>query len=332
MLAGPACTGYLAGGRPNDQGGCAACDGRGNDQRVPVDLPLADPDLPGPGDLGASDLPPITPGTPKRLTTDGANDQNPLWSPDGTRLAFSTLRAHGNFDVWIMGADGSGQKALTSMPQNDAVNLPGSAWCKSSDRIVFASDKDGPEDIWTIKPDGTGLQQVSKSAYQDQEPSWSPTCDRIAFQSERDGNWDIYVMKADGSDVTRLTTDPADDWAPNWSPTSDAIVFQSNRSGTWKLWTVQATGGSPTQLTGGSSEDTDCSYSRDGKQVVFSTDAGGSAGARIAVIRVTQPSKVVLVTSGNAYDGAPCWSPGGRTVAFESDRSGNLDIWTVDLW
>jgi Tol biopolymer transport system component len=297
-----------------------APDGHATD-RAPADSPRA-----------AADLPAIKPGAPRQLTSHGADDQNPLWSPDGARLVFTSKRASGGFDLWIMNADGSGAKALTSLPDNDEVNLPGSAWCKATDRIVFSSDKGGPENIWTIKSDGTGLTQVSDTPYLDQEPTWSPTCDRIAFQSSRDGNWDIYVMKADGSNVKRLTTHAADDWAPNWSPTSDTILFQSMRTGTWKLWTVQASGGAEVQLTTGDSEDTDCSWSADGQQIVFSTDAGGSAGARIAILRLGQPAKVQLVTSGNRYDGAPCWSPLRRTIAFESDRSGNLDLWTVDLW
>jgi TolB protein len=306
---------------------CAACDGTrpldrlARTEKRATDLPVA-----------PADQPAIKPGVPRQLTNHSAADQNPLWSPDGKRMVFTSKRAYGNFDLWIMNADGSGAKALTSMPSNDAVNLPGSAWCKSTDRIVFSSDKGGPEDIWTIKSDGTGLQQVSSTPDKDYEPSWSPTCDRIVFQSSRDGNTDIYLMNADGSGVTRLTTHAADDWAPNWSPTSETILFQSMRTGTWKLWTVQASGGPEVQLTTGSSEDTDCSWSADGKQVVFSTDAGGSAGARIAILQVAQPSKVLLVTSGNKYDGASCWSPLGRTIAFESDRSGNLDLWTVDLW
>jgi TolB protein len=319
LLAGTACTSSSVEG----------------DGKVQVDLPRGRNEV-RPPDRTSAPTPDhqvvIKPGPPKQLTNHSEDDQNPLWSPDGKRILFTSKRTYGTFNLWIMNADGSGAKALTSLPDNDAVNLPGSAWCKSTDRIVFSSDQSGSENIWTIKSDGTGLQQVSNTPYLDREPTWSPTCDRIAFQSSRNGNWDIYVMNTNGSGVTRLTTDGADDWAPNWSPTSETILFQSKRTGTWKLWTVQATGGAEVQLTTGNAEDTDCSWSADGKQVVFSTDAGGSSGARIAILPLAQPKDVLIVTSGEAYDGAPCWSPSGQIIAFESDRSGNLDLWTVSLW
>lgn len=321
---------------------CQDCDGGAiPDQHPPlVDsmssidaTSLADATTPAPDSTISTDALVISPGIPVQLTFDSANDQNPLWSPDGSKIAFSTQRAHGNFDIWIMNSDGSAQSSLTSLPDNDAVNLPGSAWCQQTDRIVFSSDMSGPEDVWSVKSDGTGLQQHATTAFQDYEPSWSPTCDRIAFQSQRSGNWDIYTIKADGTDLRRLTTDPADDWNPNWSPISDEIIFQSFRTGQWKLWKVPASGGQPSQVTTGSSEDTDCSWSRDGRYVLYSTDAGGSGGARIAFIDMQGSHQPTLVTTGNSYDGAPCWSPDGRHVAFESDRGGgNLDIWVVNLW
>ncbi len=273
------------------------------------------------------------PGPPRRLTTDGESDQNPLFSPSGAQIAFSTRRAHGSFDIWLMDADGNNATPLTSLANHDAVNLPGSAWCAKTNRIVYSSDASGQENLWTIKADGSGAKMLTDGPSLDREPTWSPSCDRVVFQSKRDDNWDIYVIRADGTQLRRLTNDSAKDWAPNWSPAGETILFQSKRSGRWKLYTVAANSGLLHQITTGSSEDTDCSWSRDGRYVVYSTDAGGNGGARIAILDVTTPlATPQLITQGDDYDGAPCWSPSGRTIAFESNRSGNLDIWLVDLW
>jgi len=276
-----------------------------------------------------ADLPTPRPGEPRILTADSrAADQNPLWSADGRRIIFTTRRAHGNFDIWVMAANGaSPAAAVTSLPEHDAVNLPGRAWCASSDLIVYSSDRSGDENLWTVRSDGGDARVVYASRHLDREPTWSPTCDRVAFQSRRAGNWDLYIVDANGSALRRLTRHRADDWAPNWSPASDQIVFQSRRRGTWKLWVINADGSGLRQLTTGTSEDTDASFSADGDWVVYSTDRWG-AKAQIAVQR-TAGGAPISITSPGHYDGAPAWSPDGRLIAFESDRGGNLDLWVV---
>ena len=81
------------------------------------------------------------------------------------------------------------------------------------------------DDIHTIDPDGSGLQQVTSTGAE-RDPVWSPNGRRIAFSSERDGNPEIYVMNAQGGDQTRLTNDPAEDTNPTWSPDGTKIAFE----------------------------------------------------------------------------------------------------------
>jgi TolB protein len=275
-------------------------------------------------------------GQPTNLTPNSEeDDQNPLWSPDSKTIIFNSKRSHGNFDIWKMNVDGSSPSALTSLSNHDAVHLPGSSWCATSDQIVFSSDSSGDENLWVMNSDGTGQKQVVDTPYLDREPTWSPNCDRITFQSERDGNWDIYTVKADGTGLVRLTTDSAHDWAPNWSPTSESILFQSKRTKRWTLWTIDADGSNLKQVSDSKYESTDASWRPDGKYIVYSTDqSANGGGARIAIHEIlgagAQP--LLITESGGDYDGAPCWSADSKQVAFESDRSGNLDIWLVDLY
>ena len=300
---------------------------------------LAGDGTPNPAADSTVDSTPANPvfsiGQPSNLTSNSKeDDQNPLWSPDSKRIVFNSQRAHGNFDIWIMNADGSSQSALTSLPDHDAVHLPGSSWCAATDQIVFSSDSSGSENIWVMKSDGSGAKEILNTPHLDREPTWSPNCDRITFQSKRNGNWDIYTVKADGTGLVRLTTDSADDWAPNWSPNSESILFQTARTKFWTLWTIDADGTNLKQVSDSKYESTDASWSPDGKYMVYSTDQSGNGGARIAVYEWAAAGAVpLLVTdSGGHYDGAPCWSADGKQIAFESDRSGNLDIWLVDLY
>ena len=77
--------------------------------------------------------------------------------PDGTKIAFTSER-DGNFEIYIMNADGSAQTRLTADPATDWAPT----W-QPSDRISFASDRMGTDDVWSMRPDGSGLA-----------PGWDP--------------------------------------------------------------------------------------------------------------------------------------------------------------
>lgn len=88
------------------------------------------------------------------------------------------------------------------------------AFAGQNGRIAFVSDRDSDFDIYTIRPDGSGLRQVTNAPGSDSRPEWSPDGTKIAFNSDRDTidelNGEayverIYVMKVDGSELTRLT-------------------------------------------------------------------------------------------------------------------------------
>lgn len=91
-----------------------------------------------------------------RLTDDPANDSHPTWSPDGSRIAFSSSR-DGNDEIYVMNADGSNPVRLTSDEASDHKPL----WYPAWDRILFDSDRGGDLNVWMMDPDGTGLVQLT---------------------------------------------------------------------------------------------------------------------------------------------------------------------------
>jgi Tol biopolymer transport system component len=152
---------------------------------------------------------------PVRLTNDPGFAFAPRWSPDGTRIAFSSGR-DGDEEIYVMNADGSNVERLTQNPGSD--HFP--AWSPDGLRIAFTSDRDlDPEidgrDIYVMNADGSNPIRLTDDPAYDTGPAWSPDGSRIAFTSGRDGSG-LFVMNADGSGVVRLRSGFAG--PPSWSP------------------------------------------------------------------------------------------------------------------
>jgi len=127
------------------------------------------------------------------------------------KIAFATNR-DGNFEIYVMNPDGSGQTRLTN---NNAEDWRPS-WSPNGTKIAFQSDRDGNWKIYVMNADGTGVTRLTNNNYEDACPRWSPDGTKFVFISDRNGDNEIYVMNADGMGQTRLTNNNADDWWPFW--------------------------------------------------------------------------------------------------------------------
>lgn len=159
----------------------------------------------------------------RALTTGPANDWNPTWSPDGQRIVFTTDR-EGNWELYTMNADGSGQTNLTHTyaPENDAAFSP------DGSRIAFARQVTGNWDIYVMNADGSSVTRLTTHAANDTYPTWSADGARLAFATNRNGDVEIYVLTLAGppGNETNLSRYPtADDMEPAWSPDGTTIAF-----------------------------------------------------------------------------------------------------------
>ncbi|MCU0726039.1 MAG: hypothetical protein MUE73_09665, partial [Planctomycetes bacterium] len=128
-----------------------------------------------------------------RLTFDEGRDVGARWSPDGTTIAFVSDRSGSN-QVWLMDADGSNQRQLTSGPASHA--WPD--WSSDSRRLLYWEHDGGTHAIKTIAVDGSGeTTVVSSSEYLD-SPAWRPDGLHIAYSAISGGNWDVWLAMADG--------------------------------------------------------------------------------------------------------------------------------------
>lgn len=156
------------------------------------------------------------------LTPQPGNDWNPSWSV-GQRIAFTSNR-DGNWELYVMNADGSDQTRLTHTPaiaENDA------AWSPDGTRLVYARQENGNWDIYTMHADGSAITRRTTHAGADRNPAWSPDGARIAFESDRDGDKEIYILAVGGSagSEVNLTSHPEDQSEPAWSPDGTQLAF-----------------------------------------------------------------------------------------------------------
>jgi Tol biopolymer transport system component len=168
-------------------------------------------------------------GAPRRLTSNTAEDDFPLFAPGGQKMSFLTNR-DGNWELYVMNADGSNPRRLTNTPGFE--HSP--AWSPDGSTIAFATDRDGGDwEIYLMDADGGRPHNLTQAKGFDYSPTWSPDGRRIAFVSERDGNAELYVIDAAGGNLERLTTNDRHDSlsAAAWSPDGSHLVFQSNIDG-----------------------------------------------------------------------------------------------------
>jgi Tol biopolymer transport system component len=182
----------------------------------------------------------------------------PVWSPDGTKIAFIRYDANNVANINVMNYDGSNQIDLTQYPVDSYVfNVMGS-WSPDGSKIVFQSNRGGDYyDIYVMNAaDGGQIQRLTSGIRGSQYPDWSPDGSKIVFDSNRDGNWGIYVMNADGSGQTRLTsTNNEHEQLPTWSPDGSKIAFQSGGPDSGlDIYVMNADGTGRRQLTSSESE------------------------------------------------------------------------------
>ena len=117
-----------------------------------------------------------------RLTRHQAEDDNPAWSPDGSKITFVSDR-DGNREIYTMDADGSNLTNLTNHPANDF----GFCWSPDNRTIVFVSTRDGHAEIYSMHADGSQPTRLTHSM-NSFAPSYSYDGRKIAFMSKIDAD------------------------------------------------------------------------------------------------------------------------------------------------
>lgn len=153
---------------------------------------------------------------------------------DTPKIAFASKR-DGNWEIYVMDADGRRQTRLTTSALPDRFPV----WSPDGGKIAFGSERAGKWELWVMNADGSNPTRLTQDVVAKAPRSWSSDGKRIVFKSNRAGNREIYSVEVDGAQLTRLTNNSSDDQSPSWSPDGSRIAFTSWRDGNPEIYVMR---------------------------------------------------------------------------------------------
>jgi serine/threonine protein kinase len=292
---------------------------------------------------------------PLRLTRDPADDTNPVWSPDGSSIAFLRKSNGNQFSLMLMPALGGQERKLAevSIPETGWFYSPYLAWTRDSQSLIVTDHgaPGRPAALFLVHVRSGEKQQLSfppNGVIGDHCPAVSPDGKALAFRrAHAEGNWrgTIYLLGLDVDGKARgeprevilapwvATPNEVFNWScVAWTADSQKLVFFHDLG----LWTqpISLESRNPAQGQAVMAVETGAALnfitsSPTSPRVVYAMRSGG--GQSIWRMRMPErhtkrePPERMFASTKDEF--AQQYSPDGKKVAFESKRGGNLEIW-----
>lgn len=210
-----------------------------------------------------------------QLTKDKTKNTSGVWSPDGTKMIFTSER-DGNNEIYIMDAYGNNQKRLTNNNTRDYHHC----WSPDSKKIVYVSNEDGNQEIYIMDVDGAIKINITNSEIDEMFPCWSPDGKTILYSQQEDEGWKIYSMNTNGENRQKVSEYYGPNWElyPQLSPNGKRIAYFTHvpKDNSRNIFVMSKNGKNIKQLTNSDYVDEDPYWSPDGKQIVFQSNRNGN--------------------------------------------------------
>ena len=197
---------------------------------------------------------------PRRLTPDSIRANDPVWSPDGSLIAYTA--GDPTLSLYVMSPDGSNVRRLTPPDATLLINW-GSLWSPDGSRLAFVGrGAGGSRQVQVVSRDGGDVLNLTEGTDDKGEPAWSPDGTELAFWSDRDGAGEIYAIPSAGGSWRRLTTGSGLSGVVvslRWSPDGRKIAVWTP----WELgevYLLDAAGGKLVNVTNDPEDDTQVAW------------------------------------------------------------------------
>ncbi len=255
--------------------------------------------------------------------------QMPVFSPDGSEIAFSGYNHQGsssgggvNSDIYVMNADGSGVTNLTTSLEDVQSGFSQSyaRWSPDGSMIAY----EGDDGLYVINADGSDQRRLADGG----TPTWSPDGSRIAFARGSDQGADLWTIDLDGTGLTQLTQSPKWDELPTWSPDGGRIAFLREGG----VYVVNADGSGVAVVADLPNVDPfQPQWSPDGTQLSFEANNGHDYD--IYLVNADGSGLTATADDPNLDENWPVWSPDGTLIAFGATNNlTGLNDGTWDLY
>ena len=269
-----------------------------------------------------------------QVTNHAGDDVSPAWSPDGRTIAFyrSTSERDG---IYLVPALGGAERKLTDMWPN-RLGVGSHTWLHWSPlgKWLVVSDKPSaqePFSLYLLAPE-TGekrrLTTPTAAVVGDCSPVFSPDGKQVAFvrlMSVVAG--EIYLVSVEGGEPKRLTFSGEGISSLAWMPDGREIVYSSRYGGKTRLLRISVEGGAPQWIAASGNDALYPAFSRQGNRLAWSRTTDNTDVFRLALQEADAATRLTNFISSTAYEISPRYSPDGKRIAFESNRSGSSEIW-----